>query len=338
MFLSLLFIYIVTIWLGLRFQSSSIIFRFIFLVAWGLMAGNYYNADYDNYLYKYEMGMDLSIDIGFGFLCHIFHKLGFNYIWFKAIVSFICLCLIFYSISKLSKKKSFYASIFLLYPFLIDITQFRNFIAYSIIYYALLNLFSNSKLSIVKYVILIIIASSIHTTSIFYMIFVFAKARIKIWHILVGLYVVSVFKMFMTSSFQLYYETNKVDVREIPSTIGALYTALPLFFFCLLYYYCDKFNKSIDINKLSVWRNVSLLMLLIIPLYFINTNFSRLFRNILLIDIIFLYDYITTNKKFRLCILSILLMFFSYSNYFAGTYYESVLVPVFKYNILISSF
>ena len=328
--------YFSVIWLGLRFQKSTLAFRIIFVMAWLMIAGNYYNADYDNYLHKYEVGNELSIDIGFGLICQFFKNLGFHYLGFKAIVSFVCLWFIFNTISRLSNKKALYASLFLLITFIVDITQFRNFVAYSIVYYAILNLFFKTRFSNLKFILLILIAASIHATSIFCLFFILAKFELKWWHIAVGVYIMASLKLFVTSEYQLLFETQKVDVRETPTIAGALFTAMPMLIFSVLFYYCDKYGKTYDAEKIRIWKNISMLMLLVIPLYFINTNFSRLFRNMVILNMLFFYDYLTINRIWRSIFVLAGAVFFTVNNYFSGSYFELVFMPAFRNNLLIN--
>ena len=89
----LLFLYILVILFAFYNKKSKAVFGITFIMAWVLISGNYDNADYSNYYWRYTYGHDILIDPGYTFLNTFFYKLGLDYRQFKTIVSFICLLL-----------------------------------------------------------------------------------------------------------------------------------------------------------------------------------------------------------------------------------------------------
>jgi hypothetical protein len=337
----LLTIYFFTIFFGIATRRGKFGFYLCFLVAWLLIAGNYENADYWQYVMRYDDGLVIQVEIGYSLLCEIFRNLGCNYLEFKAIVTFISLFFIFKTIYRLSVSPSVGAALFLIYPFIIDITQIRNFIAYGIVFAAIPYLFNNDWKSIVKYCAIVFLASTIHVSAIFYLLFILAKVRIKFFYVVVGIVILEVAKEALKLFFANQMGTEKLDFLEKPSVIGAIFGSIIVYLNYLLIYFV--YNKKRFVKSQSkflwarfstekIWLYCNMMFLAIIPFLFDNGNYSRVYRNMAILNMIFILNAYYVKKKIKLFLMITYYAYFIITGYFARDYFQEVLHPVFTFN------
>lgn len=340
----LLILYLLVVAICLISGRSKILFVISFLFAWLLIAGNYDNADYNQYLIRYERGMEVIVDFGFSALCTLFSDLGYDYQTFKAIVSFFCLLLVYSSISKLCKTPSKGAAFFLIFPFIVDITQFRNFVSYSFVFFAVPYLFKDGFKNTIKYVIIVLAASTIHTTSLFYLLFILTRYRLKKWHVfalIVGVFIAKeAIKLYMALAF----ETDKLDFFDKPSIAGALFSSFIIILNCYVVWFVFKKRKNIpsrgsDLPSMfcseTTWLYCNLLLLVVIPFLFDNGNYIRIFRNVVLLNMIFIYNSPYLKRELKFSLICGYLVYFTYTTYFSGTYFSDVFMPVFNNNSIL---
>lgn len=343
----LLFLYIIIIIAGVCFPKARVLFYIEFVLAWFLIAGNYDNADYANYLHRYDMGKEVLLDAGFSVLCYFFDTLGFDYQGFKSILSLLCLLLVFRTIKKVSLRPAFIGSLFLLFPFILDVIQFRNFVAYSIVFAGIPYLYETGIKNAIKYVIIVIIATSIHFSAIFYLLFLLSKIRLKSWHIALGILMVFVAKEFFKAFFSDYLDTDKLEFFDSPSKLGALFGSFVIIMNCIIIYYVYKSKKKCMItsnkdfftmrfNAGNMWLLCNVLLVFIIPFLLDNGNYYRIFRNIIILNMAYIDNATYLRKNKRILIIAGYYLYFVVSNYFMGDYYEVVFKPVFTFNSIIS--
>lgn len=340
---TLVFLYIIVILLGFKYPKSKAVMIIALLFSWLLMAGNYLNADYENYVFRYERGMEVFVDIGFSFLCSSFSQMGLNYQEFKAIISLTCLVFIYRTIYKLSIKPALGAVLFLVFPFIIDITQFRNFVSYSIVFVAIPYLFDNNKISLIKYVGLVLFAATIHITSIFYLLFITSRFKVKYWQIALLAILVYMLKEFFKNYFSVQLNTDKLEGFSQTSLLGALFGALivVLNFLLILFVYKNKRQNSnalqtrgvlTSFNTEKTWLFCNALLILIIPFLFDNANYARIYRNIAVLNMIFINNVSLKNNVQGQLIMVLYYGYFIYSSYLSNTYFDEIVAPIFTYN------
>lgn len=123
--------------------------------------------DYGEYLYT---------------LCSsLFYNYGFSYELFRFIYSIFGLSLIYYSINIIvpNSMKLWVLLLYILFPFIDDLPQVRNFMAMSIFTYAVVILSSEKKWSDFKFIILLLIASGFQIVSILYIPLILIKYVVK---------------------------------------------------------------------------------------------------------------------------------------------------------------
>lgn len=341
----LLFIlYLLIIVYCFAFKKIKAGFYLAFLMAWVLIAGNYDNADYDQYLLRYESGLEVTVDIGYSCLCNFFCNLGFDYQTFKGIVSFVCLLMIYRTINKLSLHPSVGAALFLIFPFIIDITQFRNFVSYSVVFSAIPHLFDNKRFGLIKYVAIVLLASSIHAASIFYLVFALSKIKVKVWYVIVIALFVYLVKEAMKGYFSIRLDTQKLENLTQTTMLGAIAGSLVVIINFLLIRYVHKgynYKKPIPAKMPqralafctdNTWLYCNMLLLLIIPFLFDNGNYSRIYRNIVVLNMIFIYNAYYLNKQKRYVLMLCYYAYFVFTTYLQGSYFSDIFAPVFYNN------
>lgn len=182
----LLKVSLIVISAGLIWKKMSIVTLLQVILFTVLFAGNTYNADSIAYSQNYNNilngNFDKSFEFGFQFLNFISSKIGFSYNEFLLIISSLGLILILSTIRLYTKNISYTFSLYLLYPFIWDTIQIRNFLAMSIIIFGSRYILTTNK-KYFKYILCVCLASSMHITSMFYIvgIFVGIKSLKKSW-------------------------------------------------------------------------------------------------------------------------------------------------------------
>ncbi len=164
-------------------RNSKVMFVIAFLWMWFLFSFNYGNADYEMYRGLYEGTVIRDIEPGTRILMDFFNSLGFSYHGFLCVFGAIGLGLIAYTIYKRSKNISFVAALYLIFPFVLDAIQIRNFIAMALIIFGINFLITQKRLWWLKYAVINLIAVSFHSFALVCFAFIplAFMNRKKIW-------------------------------------------------------------------------------------------------------------------------------------------------------------
>jgi hypothetical protein len=203
--------------IGLIKKDSKILFYLLLLfLLLLLLGGNTSNPDrltYINYYMNIANGVsDSRFEYGFQILCKISSALGMSYDQFLFIVTFIGLALIASTIKLYTSNISYVLVLYFIYPFIWDTVQIRNFFAMSIIIYGSRYIISYQK-EYVKYIICLMIASSIHITALFYvsLLLVAIKSTRKMF---IGVTIISVASILLMPKI-LQYSLLFISVEKI---------------------------------------------------------------------------------------------------------------------------
>lgn len=112
---------------------------------------------------------------GWSFLCRVFYSIGFNY---RGMIPFILLLSIFIisrACRKIDVDENKVLALMLIFPGLLNVIQLKFFLAYSMVIYAITILQCNDKNKIIKYLIIILFATMIHSASIFCLIYLIVE-------------------------------------------------------------------------------------------------------------------------------------------------------------------
>ena len=155
-----------------KFQSNIML---VFM--WILFAFSYGNADYNIHLRKYTQYQSLNFQTEWLYnqLMVLFNRLGLSYRGFLIIISAFILLVFFSFTRNHTKNIAWVLAMYMLYPFCMDVTIVRYTLAISVVYIGLNFLFVGKKWWLPKYCWCILIASMIHLSSIFCLLFILPK-------------------------------------------------------------------------------------------------------------------------------------------------------------------
>lgn len=144
---------------------------------WILFAFSYGNADYNIHLRKYTQYKLLNSQTEWLYnqLMFFFNWIGLSYRGFLIIISVLVLLIIFFFAKNYTKNISWVLAMYMLYPFCMDVTMVRYTLAISVVYIGLVYLFEGKKWWSIKYCCCILMASMIHLSAIFCLLFMLPK-------------------------------------------------------------------------------------------------------------------------------------------------------------------
>lgn len=143
---------------------------------WILYGWSSGNADTNIYISRYyNYDAFHNLEPLFKELMNISNKLGLSYQQYLIIISAICLCIISITILKLTDNFCYVIALYSIYPFIMDVTQVRQFIATTVIIFGFRFLLSSNNKNIYKYIICVIIAFLIHVSAVMYILLILPK-------------------------------------------------------------------------------------------------------------------------------------------------------------------
>lgn len=349
MFLIFYFIYIALILCGAVAKKSKlysvIIFAFL-LTLFGLNNhhlgySNYFNMDFSNYYTAYLSSdgalSSRNMETGFRYIMYLSNSLGLSMNSFRLVIGFFGFTLIINTIKRYSNYPNYVLSLYLIYPFINDVIQIRNFLAASIVIFSIRYLIENKKWNLFKYVLSIFIASSIHVSSLFYLVLILVRF-LKSKNIFVIVF--TAFPTLVILAYTSFYPflaskiTNNEKVFLYLSrrtTWGLLLVFGILFMLYLVHYILNKeckrslWNKDnsiinkvakVKLDKIEFYDSmlkINTILLLIAPLLVYDFNFIRLYRNILPLNYIIYIDAIILNKASKHAYMYLTLIYVSLS-------------------------
>lgn len=332
-----IYLYLLVLFLNLIFafrKKSSKLLTLITLIAillfmGGAGPGYTFLSDYDNYQRSYEniacSGLFDSSQVGYTILMKAGNLLGLDFFAFRIIVTGICLLVIYQVIKRYSYNSNYILLLYMIYPMIIDSEHFRNFIAITVLLVAIRFLEKNLLKNKIKYLLLILIASTIHISFIFYIPLVFVNVNHKnklIKGLAIGVGLLTVVAFLNNNQVPFVQSViNFIDNEKVQRYLGAttnfgflIPVVLHLTSIILVFWsrriiirkdtntmeeiggklYCNKKKriKDIEFGNLVFWINI--LGVIFFPLYIMNIQFYRLSRNFLILN--FIVYSIASNK------------------------------------------
>lgn len=352
----------ILILIGLLKKDSKLLFYLQFLWCWVLIGFNTHNPDYLNYKNQYDLvsetGMYSSSEQLFVILIYISNLLHLNYQGFLIIISFIGLLLMAKTIKKYTKNVSFVFALFSLYPLLESAIQIKQFLAMSIVIYSIKFLITKGKKYSLYYIISIIVATSIHSSSIYFLIFLLIKHLKSKYIVLTSVMMFGVF--FVTLNIYPEIITLIADERIYNQYISSSDMRLDIYksILLIIWQLCGIIivlisskgiirSESKDITTLEnakfidLINKINILMLPSSFFYFYTMLFMRLYRSVLPLNYIAIAICITViikkgGKPYFIIILFVtyILLTFLYFNIISGNVYEHIFFPIFENNLL----
>lgn len=295
------------------------------------------SGDYQNYLNDYQY-QKASFEYGYNFLTRIAFTLGLTYNEFLFVLSVACFAIILFVFSKFTNNYHIFFSIYFIYQLGVDINQFRNFLACTILFCYLYSLYRKKR---ILALILIILAISMHNTMWFYVPLLFIDDNIlkndkllKFIGLLISLccvflkYNSNIFVVLSSFASSLISDTGyeeKIGYFSTMSENGYLVYfvlhAINIFIIIIGNYYLIKNIQDKD-KKEQLGRLyhfvlfINIYAILSFPLIILNMSFYRLYRNIFLLNIVFICvcrdSFKERSKHYYKFVIMSIVIFFTY--------------------------
>lgn len=305
--------------------------------------------DMDNYSLFYDnIGkgyLNSFLGIGWMYLCLVANKIGLSYVLFKSILYLIASILIYLSIGKFVKKRrNIVFGLYLLFPGLLDLVQIRFFLASSIVLYALIcMILKMRRKTIVTYLIVVLLASLIHMSCLFYLVFllipIFKNFKPKelfvacifliLIFVLLSNYIddilIAILPENQASRIANYFDGDYISIFAV-----AVYGLLFILQFILSYimYKRIRFNKRLK-NVVKCICLINVLILLSFPFVFLSSDFLRLQRPLLLLNYAL---FIGMSHRIRLPKVKIGDVVIKYKEIFYLSYIMYIVLFIFAFN------
>lgn len=324
-------------------------FAVIFMINASDEVGDLYN--YKNaYMKVCESGEFANADLGYGVLMFIGSKAGLSFFQFKTFIVFLSVILIYMTIHRYTNYSCFFLLFYLMHSIFLDGWQLRNFLAISIVIFAIPWL-CKEKNSIIIYSLLVILASSIHFMAIVYLTFIWIRLdeKLKKW-ILRLMPIVLLFILYYSINTNIISEvirfvsnfTNDATANKLEfystqrSRLGFLAPFLIYFSYIIFIKFVSKYliedtfvsikksnvknfvirQKIIILDNRSVLKfieQINMLGVIFLPFNVVSLVFYRWVRNICLLDLIYFsicYDAAKSKKSRFIIFFGVLILIF----------------------------
>lgn len=302
--MELIIIYIILIVLSKSIKRSTILASVIFLFAILVMGLNTENPDTSQYLYYYEGsgdGLIYRLEIGHFMIMRLCNIANLSFLQYKIIVSCCAFVLMYSALKKITINISYIAGFYLLCYLPQDVVQYRNLFAFTIILWGVATfLLNDKKNSRILYAAVVIAATSIHVSSIFFMLFLIPDKLINKITMIVMFLTSLIISASALTIFGTYIDVSLKNLEgynnETKTQVAYFFIAVQILLCLYLLLIKKKFNISTNERLFSLIIKTNLLMLLIVPMYFYDMNFSRLFRFWCFPTFIALYGLLTDQR------------------------------------------
>lgn len=346
--LSLFFIVFNSIQKKLKFSV------FIFFIFMCILAGfNYWNADRWAYESFYNTVLHeplFNAELGFNFLNRISIMLGLSFDSFWLIYFIIGLSLIYRVIYKYTTHPGFALSLYFIFPFLMDVVQIRNFMMMAIVVSAVFLLTEKTRKNIIVYILLCLLAATIHVAALFYVLFAlvpFISKEKLLKIVLVGVPIITI----LTASIIpiIIQVLPFVEDSLIIYTRSNISTSLAIFFIfyflggiMLIFSLYKRFNTTSIKYKIShdfaeVILKINILIFMAYPFILYTIDFFRLAQNISVLNYVFFTNvlFIRRNKimsDLLVNIAAVIYFLLPTFIFYSGTNFYTVVRAVFENN------
>lgn len=242
-----------------------------------------------------------GFEYGYSEISHWFLTNGYSFWQFKFVVSFIALLLIGFSVQKYIQNISLFVLLWLPFPFLIDVIQFRNFLMMSLVLYSSIYILKSNILS-KSYGVFVLYAATLFHSGAWIFFLVIPLSFFKISKIIKLVPVMIMFSWVL--GFLLYftplasklitllskYIMSVTNREALADRVGGIY--VPRFWQIFLFWVAITIfvlivtkivSRGIDmqenLNILKPLLLFSVVSLLVIPLVTMQWDYTRIMRN-----------------------------------------------------------
>ncbi len=320
----------------------------LFTVLWILAGFNFENPDYwyyENLFVRVNQGISsYAVETGFWYIIKFAAKIGFNYALFLKIYTLLALWLISDSIIKYTKKPILALILYVCYPFLLDVTQIRHFMAVAIFTFAVRYLESYNKKNLIKYSILIILAASQQIMAIVFFVYLLVyltneKKTLRFATLLVIINSVACKYILHSFFIQKIFSLRNKTIDYTGGFSNRQFLLYVCFYgiLVLLCVFLENANRSKSDN--SFLYSICIYSTMFIPFIMIDFQYTRLFRGSILIIYIYITQQIDALKKTNKWIVTVglmaIMLLVSIKLFGTGSsYFETLTRPIFHDNYI----
>lgn len=316
---------ILLIILGLLFPKNKLVSLFFVVYFWVLMGLNIKTPDYDTYERLFDNVLTLygeNYEIGYTALCALGNYLGLSFQQFRMCIGAIVALLSYLSAKRLSPFPNYILALFLFWPFVPGVSGMRQTLANIIVACGFPCLYEKNKKGVIKYILWVVCAWSIHRSALFFIVFVLCmrefgnkEKKLLLYAIGAGIVVIGFSSIlnnldFITSNHKLdkWLNLNADQGADHQNLAGFLIRAFIVLSYAYviprLYRVINRYTDLSDNDKyiIRLCSNTSLIITLIIPGFFVTGEYQRiLYGTMIIFSVVMSYGcYIKTpvfNKK-----------------------------------------
>lgn len=289
--------------------------------------------DVENYLIEYTAKYYVPRDVGFYNYMMFFNKIGLNFYEFKTFHLMLCMIILFFGLKLIVPNIGCVIVLYMLYPFMVDVVQIRNFFVMSLVTlaYAMMLRLKGKILIYVSWILIVLCASSYHIAAIAFLPFVLFYDKDEFLRKMMWCFLfLSVCLVFLSNTFfssiminllTFVDDSSRVDdYMERTSKFGPLYTIMKSLMMIYIsqkaLYIYEVESKFVILQKNVVsctnlfryTKNLFLYSSFFWPLYVWGGSFMRLMRNenvllyVLVCSSFFLLLQVPNNLKNEYCL------------------------------------
>lgn len=300
-------------------------------------------------------------------ICKLFGTCGFNYRGMILFVLIISTYLFHRFVRTESKNENIFWAMFLLFPALVNIVQLRFYLGTAIAIQSIKLLFNEDRFWMVKYFLIVALATMIHSSCIIFVIFIAARYfshKKKIWIIsgsILGVFIATLLTSYLPVIASIFIDTARMNRyfyqgSESMTNLGMAKVAILWIAGIIMMLYCISFNPKrykFCTNSEELYDRTSLFIMCLcgvcFPLMTFDANFFRIIEFGYLICYVSIsncwkssFNRIKIDKKYIVTKESIVLLTMCILVLSFGTYTyapkKSVIEPLFAYNGFVSIF
>jgi hypothetical protein len=320
-----------------------------------MVGWNYMNPDYPGYKIMYNsFGIIDSVsssefEFGYRVLMLAGNVIGLDYQQFFITISGIILFLWFRFINFFSKSPAIFVFFFYFIFIPLDYVMVRNTLAFSIVIQGFISILNYSKFKYIKYILLVLVASTIHISSLFYLLLLcaFRSKKLNVTKIIliVGFtfFLFILMKQYLIGIVHSQIE-GRMKVYQTSYRGFLLYSAIQIVnVFVMIYFYNNR-KKQLKLSGGKIAKgmdeviiNVNIVLLFLIVLYSNAVIMVRLFRYFAIINVMYIANMLYGTQKIKVKWVDLYIFIpyiFFFFLVFIVTQFDRIFLSLYKYNII----
>lgn len=333
---------------SLIFKKSKFIAIVFFLFMWTLWGWNTWNGDYDAYenIFLLSNLETSSVEFGYSLYNKFLNSIGISFQHFMILSSLIVLSIVAIFTLKFTKYPALYSSIYFVI-FIMEYVFIRNYISHALLLTGFMLVVKEVRFAKFFFFCFIILAASIHYSSLFFVIFILAIYPSRIIKPKIALPILLL--SFFASLFMFNYVLSGLGANYVDKfsyyAHGSGFTTISLahlLIVMLVIYFFYLVQKDLDLSfqvkkTIITVVNINIVSLLYLLVYYHVPYFGRFIRFLFMFDLgmlLFAFHYVSSFKTRKKMLLIFLSVFIALLILFSGSTLDLTLVPLYKENLI----